>query len=68
MFADPDGLELELRAVQTPDEPLIAVHPEVPRELAIQGLEEVRAYASNPGASRAFLEGALGFASRGAAA
>jgi len=30
-----------------PDEPLIADHPEIPHELALQGFEGVRAYESN---------------------
>jgi glyoxalase family protein len=58
---DPEGLELELRVVSTDDEPLIAEHPEIPREHAIRGFEEVRAYSSDPEASRAFLEQTLGF-------
>ena len=38
-FWDPEGLELELAVVETPDEPLIAEHPEIPRELALQGFD-----------------------------
>ena len=34
---------------QTDDEPLIADHPQIPRELALQGFDGVRAYA-DPGA------------------
>ena len=60
-FSDPEGLGLELRVVITPDSPLTASRPEVPIEHAIQGFDEVRAYASDPEASRALLEGALGF-------
>jgi glyoxalase family protein len=59
-FSDPEGLELELSVVETDDEPLIAKHPEVPAELALQGFDGVRAYA-DPGPSRAFLEGTLNF-------
>jgi glyoxalase family protein len=65
VFTDPEGLGLELRVVETTDEPLTAEHPEIPREFAIQGFEEVRAYASDPERSRAFLEGALEFAAEG---
>jgi glyoxalase family protein len=65
VFEDPEGLGLELRVVETSDEPLTAEHPEIPREFAIQGFEEVRAYASDPERSRAFLEGALEFAPAG---
>ena len=60
-FEDPEGLGLELRVVETTDEPLTAEHPEIPGELAIQGFDEVRAYSSDPERSRAFLETALGF-------
>ena len=51
-FWDPEGLELELAVVETPDEPLIAEHPEIPRELALQGFDAVRAYSSDPERSR----------------
>jgi glyoxalase family protein len=52
--------------VATSDEPLTALHPEIPAEHAIQGFEEVRAYTSDPEASRALLEDALGFEREGA--
>ncbi|HEX7262857.1 MAG TPA: VOC family protein [Candidatus Dormibacteraeota bacterium] len=61
LFSDPEGLGLELRVVATSDTPLTASHPEIPAEHAIQGFEEVRAYTSNPEASRALIEDALGF-------
>jgi glyoxalase family protein len=64
-FSDPEGLGLELRVVETPDAPLTASHPEIATEHAIQGFEEVRAYTSSPDASRALLEGALGFGRAG---
>ena len=38
-FDDPEGLALELRVVETDDEPLIADHPEIPKELALQGFD-----------------------------
>jgi glyoxalase family protein len=60
-FTDFEGLEHELAVVETPDEPLIANHPEVPRELALQGFDGVRAYSSNPDRSRPLLEEALAF-------
>ena len=44
VFADPEGLRHELVVAQVPDEPLVADHPEIPRELALQGFEGVRAY------------------------
>jgi glyoxalase family protein len=60
-FADPEGLRHQLVVASVPDEPLIAEHPEIPRELALQGFEGVRAYARNPALrSEPFLE-ALGF-------
>jgi glyoxalase family protein len=67
-FTDPEGLMLELEAVETPDEPLVAEHPEIPREHALQGFHAVRAYARDPEQSRPFLEGPLGFEPRGDAA
>ena len=60
-FSDPEGLRLELRVVSSFDAPLTASHPEIPAEHAIQGFEEMRAYTSNPEASRELLEGGLGF-------
>jgi glyoxalase family protein len=66
-FADPEGLEHELRVVQTTDPPLIADHPEIPAELALQGFDAVHAYTADPEASRAFLEEGLGFAPQGEA-
>src|SRR5713101_4079685 len=32
LFEDPEGLGLELRVVDTPDDPLLAEHPEIRRE------------------------------------
>jgi glyoxalase family protein len=60
-FADPEGLNLELSLVETDDAPLIAEHPEIPAELALQGFDSVRAFASQAEASREFLEQGLGF-------
>src|SRR5581483_4669367 len=56
VFDDPEGLGLELRAVQTSDEPLVAEHPEIPYELALQGFDGVRAYSADPERSRRLLE------------
>jgi glyoxalase family protein len=39
-----------------PDQPLIADHPEVPGEVALQGFHAVRAYAVSPEASSGLLE------------
>jgi glyoxalase family protein len=60
-FADPEGMSHELAVVATPDEPLVAEHPEIPAELALQGFDGVRAYAADPDRSRALLEETLGF-------
>jgi glyoxalase family protein len=64
-FEDPEGLGLELAVVETDDEPLAADHPEIPGEFALQGFDSVRAYSSDPGASRRLLEETLGFEPRG---
>jgi glyoxalase family protein len=55
-FADPEGLGHELVVAQVPDQPLIADHPEVPGELALQGFHAARAYAADPDRSAALLE------------
>ena len=47
-FADPEGLGLELVAVETADDPLIAESPEIPSELALQGFHGVRATRRSP--------------------
>jgi glyoxalase family protein len=57
---DPEGLELELVVDSSGDEPLIADHPQIPRELALRGFAGVRAYSSDYGQSAMFLWG-LGF-------
>jgi glyoxalase family protein len=64
-FTDFEGLEHALAVVETPDEPLIANHPEIPRELALQGFDGVRAYSSSPDRSRPLLEDALAFEAAG---
>ena len=55
-FSDPEGLDHELFVADVPDAPLIADHPEIPRELALQGFHAVRAYAAAPEASTGLLE------------
>jgi glyoxalase family protein len=60
-FADPEGLEHELVVATVADDPLIADHPEVPSEVALQGFDHVHAYSSQPERSRALLEETLGF-------
>ena len=60
LFADPEGLEHELLVADVSDDPLVAEHPEVPAEHALQGFHGLRAYSSQPQASQGFLE-TLGF-------
>jgi len=64
-FADPEGLQHELVVAQASDEPLVADHPEIPRELALQGFEGVRAYARNPELRTEPFLHTLGFEGRG---
>ena len=61
IFKDFEGLAHELLIATTTDEPLIANHPEIPPELALQGFHAVRAYAGDPERSRALLQDTLGF-------
>ena len=62
-FEDPEGLGLELTAQPSADQPLLAQHPEVPKQFALQGFAGVRAYERQKGASHQFLTEALGFTS-----
>ena len=55
LIHDPEGLALELVVDDSGDEPLIADHPEIPRELALRGFAGVRAYTSDYGRSAMFL-------------
>jgi glyoxalase family protein len=64
-FSDPEELGLELVVSDSGDEPLIAEHPEVPADVALQGFDAVRAYSLEPEASRRFLEQSMGFAPKG---
>jgi glyoxalase family protein len=61
---DPEGLDLELAVVETNDEPLVARHPDIPPEFALQGFDGVRAYATDPDGSSDLLEQTLGFESQ----
>jgi glyoxalase family protein len=62
-FEDPEGLGLELTAQPTTDKPLVAQHPEIPTEFALQGFAGVRAYSNRPEASQNLLTDTLGFTS-----
>src|SRR5919198_2327214 len=63
VFEDFEGLRHELVVSGVPDAPLVAEHPEVPKELALQGFDGVRAYSADLEASRRLLEETLGFSS-----
>jgi glyoxalase family protein len=56
VFADPEGLDHELVFAAVPDAPLIADHPQIPKQMALQGFHAVRAYAAAPDASAGLLE------------
>jgi glyoxalase family protein len=56
VFSDPEGLDHELAVVDVPDAPLIADHPEIPAELALQGFHAVRAYSAAPEAGSGLLQ------------
>jgi glyoxalase family protein len=56
VFSDPEGLEHELAVLDVPDQPLIAKHPEIPADLALQGFHAVRAYSAAPQTSARLLE------------
>jgi glyoxalase family protein len=60
-FSDPEGLDLSLQVAPAVDPPLIADHPEIPAQLALQGFDSVRAYTFDPDRSRSLLEEVLGF-------
>jgi glyoxalase family protein len=47
-FSDGEGLQHELIVDSSADQPLVAVHPDIPADLAVQGFEGVRAYSYNP--------------------
>ena len=65
VFSDPEGLEHQLLVADVSDQPLIAEHPDVPAEHALQGFHAARAYASDPERSRELLEQGLGFEQSG---
>ncbi len=61
VFADPEGLSLELVVDDSGEAPLVARHPEIPEEHALRGFAGVRAYSARPGRSDEFLREGLGF-------
>ncbi|MCZ7588863.1 MAG: VOC family protein [Gaiella sp.] len=66
-FADPEGLGLALVVSEVADEPLVAKHPEIAPDVALQGFDGVRAFAGDPEPSRSLLERVLGFTATGPA-
>jgi glyoxalase family protein len=58
---DPEGLHHRLVIDESDDPPLIADHPEVPAEVALQGFDGVRAYNDHPQRSLELLTEVLGF-------
>ena len=64
-FADPEGVGLELAVAETNDAPLVAEHPEIPTDFALQGFDGVRAYSADVERSRQLFEGTLAFEPRG---
>jgi glyoxalase family protein len=60
VFADAEGLGHELVVNTSGDEPLVAEHPEIPTEHALQGFGSVRAYSARPDLSGRLHEEVLG--------
>jgi len=60
-FEDPEGLRHRLVVSTVDDAPLIAEHPDIPAEHALEGFDGVRVFAADPAASRLLLEDVLGF-------
>jgi glyoxalase family protein len=60
-LADPDGLALELAVADDGNPPLRAVHPDVPAEHAITGVEGARAYSAYAPVEERVLTDTLGF-------
>jgi glyoxalase family protein len=65
VFEDPEGLRHELAVADAPDAPLVAEHPDIPQEHALQGFDGVRAFSARPEASERLLADALGFTRSG---
>jgi glyoxalase family protein len=64
-FSDYDGLAFELVVASGENPPLVAVHPEVPAERAIVGVQGARAYATDPSGAAGLLTTSLGFTGSG---
>jgi glyoxalase family protein len=61
LFADPEGLEHELKPTADGQEPLTALAPDIPTEHALRGFDGVRAYTLDPVRSESLLGETLGF-------
>ena len=61
VFADPDGLRLQLMVADDGNPPLRAIHPDIPTEHAIVGVEGARAYVLGTEVDRDLLTDTLGF-------
>lgn len=59
-FSDGEGLAHEFIVDTSGDHPLVAVHPEIPADLAVHGFEGVRAYSYNPEHSAYLLKELMG--------
>ncbi|MDW8337806.1 MAG: VOC family protein, partial [Thermoleophilia bacterium] len=68
LVEDPEGLRHRLVLSSAQDEPLVAEHPDIPAEHALQGFDAVRAFARDPTASATVLEGVLEMRPTGEAA
>jgi glyoxalase family protein len=64
-FDDPEGLRHALVTSPVADAPLIAEHPEIPPEHALQGFDGVGVFAASPETSRSVLESTLGLVAAG---
>jgi glyoxalase family protein len=64
-FENPEGLRHRLVVSTVADAALVAEHPDVPAEHALQGFDAVRAYSAAAESSRSLLEEVLGFVSAG---
>jgi glyoxalase family protein len=60
-FEDPDGLRLALVVADAANRPLRAAHPDVPAEIAITGVEALRAFAPYARLADPVLTEVLGF-------
>lgn len=64
-FADFEGLGLELVIADAANVPLRAVHPDIPAEFALTGVEGARAYSSFANVEERLLTDTLGFSYSG---